>query len=131
MLLALRTKYLIQTVIAINASFVDSPAWPLSLTTCFAYASIELGSPRNLRVFDEDISSLQLEWEPAPGRVQQYIVSYQPTEGGETKELSVEETSTKLKNLQSGTKYQISVRAYYSSGVGQPLEGTGTTLDGE
>lgn len=122
---------MIRIVISINASFVDSPAWALSLTTCFAYAPIELGSPRNLRVFDEDISSLKLEWEPAPGRVQHYVVSYQPTEGGETKELSVERTSTELKNLQSGTEYQISVRAHYSSGVTPPLEGTGTTLDGE
>ncbi|KAF5892201.1 collagen alpha-1(XII) chain-like isoform X3, partial [Clarias magur] len=89
----------------------------------------ELGSPRNLRVFDEGVSSLQVEWEPAPGRVQEYVVSYQPTEGGETKELSVRRASTMLKNLQSGTEYQISVRARYSSGLGQPLEGTGTTLD--
>ncbi|XP_058235769.1 collagen alpha-1(XII) chain isoform X2 [Hemibagrus wyckioides] len=89
----------------------------------------ELGSPRNLRVFDEGISSMQLEWEPAPGRVQQYVVSYRPTEGGETKEMSIKRTSTMLKNLQSGTEYQISVQARYSSGLGQPLEGTGTTLD--
>lgn len=74
---------------------------------------------------------MQVEWEPAPGRVQEYVVSYQPTEAGETKELSVKRTSTVLKNLQSGTEYQISVRARYSSGLGQPLEGTGTTLDGE
>lgn len=103
----------------------------MSLTTCSPCAPIELGPPRNLRVFDEGISSLQLEWEPAPGQVQQYVVSYRPTEGGETKELSVKRTSTVLKNLQSGTEYQISVQARYSSGLGQPLEGTGTTLDGE
>ncbi|KAF7690441.1 hypothetical protein HF521_012245 [Silurus meridionalis] len=89
----------------------------------------ELGSPRNLRVFDEGISSMQVEWEPAPGRVQQYVVSYQPTEGGETKEFSVKTPSTMLKNLQSGTEYQITVRARYSSGLGQPLEGTGTTYE--
>lgn len=74
---------------------------------------------------------MQLEWEPAPGFVQQYVVSYQPTEGGETKEVSVKGTSTMLKNLLSSTEYQISVLAHYSSGQGQPLEGTGTTLDGE
>lgn len=103
----------------------------MSLTTCSACDLIELGSPRNLRVFDEGISSLRLEWEPAPGQVQQYVVSYQPTEGGETKEISVKKTSSVLKNLQSGMEYQISVLARYSSGLGQPLEGTGTTLDGE
>lgn len=115
----------------VNASFVDSPAWPLCLTPCSVCAPVELGPPRNLRVFDEGISSMQVEWEPAPGQVQEYVVSYQPTEGGEKKEMSVKRRSTVLKNLQSGTEYQISVLARYSSGLGQPLDGTGTTLDGE
>lgn len=74
---------------------------------------------------------MQVEWEPAPGQVQQYVVFYQPTEGGETKQVSVKKSSTMLKNLQSGTEYQISVLPHYSSGLGQPLDGTGTTHDGE
>lgn len=74
---------------------------------------------------------MQVEWEPAPGQVQQYVVSYQPSEGGETKQVPVTKTSTMLENLLSGTVYQISVLPHYSSGLGQPLEGTGTTLEGE
>uniref|UniRef100_A0AAR2LEQ9 Collagen, type XII, alpha 1b n=1 Tax=Pygocentrus nattereri TaxID=42514 RepID=A0AAR2LEQ9_PYGNA len=89
------------------------------------------GSPRNLRVFDETVSSMRVVWEAAPGQVQQYVVSYQPTAGGEIKEVTVkgENTETLLRNLQPDTEYQLAVKARYSSGLGQPLEGTGTTLE--
>lgn len=75
---------------------------------------------------------MQLSWAAAPGRVQQYRVFYQPTEGGEMKEVTVkgDTTATMLKNLQPGTEYQLAVRARYSSGLGEPLQGTGTTLEG-
>ncbi|XP_056620126.1 collagen alpha-1(XII) chain isoform X2 [Triplophysa dalaica] len=91
----------------------------------------ERGSPRDLRVFKETTSSMQLSWAAAPGRVQQYRVSYQPTTGGEMKEVTVrgETTTTVLKDLQPGTEYQLAVRAKYSAGSGEPLQGTGTTLE--
>uniref|UniRef100_A0A672SD46 Collagen alpha-1(XII) chain n=1 Tax=Sinocyclocheilus grahami TaxID=75366 RepID=A0A672SD46_SINGR len=91
----------------------------------------ESGSPRDLRVSDKTVSSMQLSWAVAPGRVTQYRVFYQPTEGGEMKEVSVkgDNTATLLKNLQPGTEYQLAVRARYSSGLGEPLQGTGTTLE--
>uniref|UniRef100_A0A673I296 Collagen alpha-1(XII) chain n=1 Tax=Sinocyclocheilus rhinocerous TaxID=307959 RepID=A0A673I296_9TELE len=91
----------------------------------------ERGSPRDLRVSDETVSSMQLSWAAAPGRVTQYRVFYQPTEGGEMKEVSVkgDTTVTLLKNLQPGTEYQLAVRPRYSSGLGEPLQGTGTTLE--
>lgn len=75
---------------------------------------------------------MQLSWAAAPGRVQQYRVAYQPTAGGEMKEVTVrgDNTATVLKGLQPGTEYQLAVRARYSSGSGQPLQGTGTTLEG-
>uniref|UniRef100_A0A673FYL7 Collagen alpha-1(XII) chain n=1 Tax=Sinocyclocheilus rhinocerous TaxID=307959 RepID=A0A673FYL7_9TELE len=91
----------------------------------------ERGSPRDLRVSDETVSSMQLSWAAAPGRVAQYRVFYQPTEGGEMKEVAVKGDTTValLKNLQPGTEYQLAVRARYSSGLGEPLQGTGTTLE--
>ncbi|XP_051954309.1 collagen alpha-1(XII) chain isoform X2 [Xyrauchen texanus] len=91
----------------------------------------ERGSPRDLRVSDETVSSMQLSWAAAPGRVLQYHVSYQPTAGGEIKEVTIkgETTETILKNLQPGTEYQLAVKARYSSGLGDPLQGTGTTLE--
>uniref|UniRef100_A0A4W4F305 Collagen, type XII, alpha 1a n=1 Tax=Electrophorus electricus TaxID=8005 RepID=A0A4W4F305_ELEEL len=91
----------------------------------------EHGMPRNLRVFDETLSSMHVVWEAAQGKVLQYMVSYQPTAGGETKEVVVrgESTATLLRNLQPDTEYQLAVRARYASGLGPPLEGTGTTLE--
>lgn len=78
------------------------------------------------------MSSMQLSWAAAPGKVLQYRVFYQPTDGDEMKEVTVkgDTTATLLKNLQSGTEYQLAVRARYSSGLGEPLQGTGTTLEG-
>ncbi|KAG7465749.1 hypothetical protein MATL_G00156840 [Megalops atlanticus] len=89
------------------------------------------GTPRNLRVFDETVSSMRLSWEPAPGRVQQYRVAYKPAEGGERKEVTVkgENTAVLLKNLQSDTEYELFVTARYASGLGEPLLGQGTTLE--
>ncbi|XP_071323618.1 collagen alpha-1(XII) chain isoform X2 [Trachinotus anak] len=89
------------------------------------------GSPRNMRVFDETVSSMKVSWEPAPGKVLQYRVAYRPTSGGPRRELSVrgDNKATLLKNLQPGTQYDIFVSARYPSGLGDALEGQGTTLE--
>ncbi|XP_070782388.1 collagen alpha-1(XII) chain [Enoplosus armatus] len=89
------------------------------------------GSPRNLRVFDETVSSMKVSWEPAPGNVLQYRVVYRPSAGGPKKEMSMkgDNTAALLKNLQPGTQYDIFVSARYSSGPGDALEGRGATLE--
>ncbi|XP_041721920.1 collagen alpha-1(XII) chain [Coregonus clupeaformis] len=89
------------------------------------------GSPRDLRVFDETISTMKLSWAAAPGRVLQYRINFHPSAGGEWKEVSVkgENTNALLKNLQPGTEYDLAVSARYSSGLGDPLKGKGTTLE--
>ncbi|XP_017331753.1 collagen alpha-1(XII) chain isoform X3 [Ictalurus punctatus] len=88
------------------------------------------GSPRNLRVFDETESTMKLSWQAAPGNVLQYHIAYKP-EGGERKEISVkgDATTAMLKNLLPDTEYEIFVSAHYSSGLGDPLLGRGTTLE--
>ncbi|XP_065123394.1 collagen alpha-1(XII) chain isoform X2 [Paramisgurnus dabryanus] len=88
------------------------------------------GSPRDLRVFNETVSSMRVSWRPAPGNVLQYNVAYKP-DGGERKEISVKGDSTTalLKNLQPDTEYELFVSARYASGLGDPLMGTGTTLE--
>uniref|UniRef100_A0A3Q3GJ81 Collagen, type XII, alpha 1b n=1 Tax=Labrus bergylta TaxID=56723 RepID=A0A3Q3GJ81_9LABR len=90
------------------------------------------GSPRDLRVFDETTSSMKVSWEAAPGNVLQYRVAYRPSAGGTKKELSVkgDNTASVLKNLQPGTQYDIFLSARYQSGLGDALEGQGTTLEG-
>ncbi|CAG5866270.1 unnamed protein product [Menidia menidia] len=89
------------------------------------------GSPRDLRVFDETISTMKLAWKAAPGNVLQYRIAFKPAEGGERKEISVKGVLTEatLKNLKPGTEYELFVSARYSSGLGDPLLGTGTTLE--
>uniref|UniRef100_A0A4W5QLG9 Collagen, type XII, alpha 1b n=1 Tax=Hucho hucho TaxID=62062 RepID=A0A4W5QLG9_9TELE len=89
------------------------------------------GSPRDLRVFDETMSTMKLSWAAAPGRVLQYRINFHPSAGGQRKEVSVkgENTNVLLKNLQPGTEYDLAVSARYSSGLGDPLKGKGTTLE--
>ncbi|XP_074547779.1 collagen alpha-1(XII) chain [Halichoeres trimaculatus] len=89
------------------------------------------GSPRDLRVSDETISTMKLAWRAAPGNVLQYRISYKPAAGGDGKEISVKGDTTQavLKNLQPATEYELFVSARYTSGVGDPLMGTGTTLE--
>lgn len=91
------------------------------------------GSPRDLRVFNETISTMKLAWRAAPGNVLQYRIAFKPAEGGERKEISVKGDTTQalLKNLQPATEYELFVSARYSSGLGDPLLGTGTTLEGK
>ncbi|XP_071774299.1 collagen alpha-1(XII) chain-like isoform X1 [Centroberyx gerrardi] len=89
------------------------------------------GSPRDLRVFDETTSTMKLSWQAAPGNVVQYRIAYKPADGGERKEIGVKGDITEalLKNLQPATEYELFVSARYSSGLGEPLLGAGTTLE--
>ncbi|XP_037606721.1 collagen alpha-1(XII) chain isoform X5 [Sebastes umbrosus] len=89
------------------------------------------GSPRDLRVSDETVSSMKVFWEPAPGNVLHYRVAYRPSAGGPKKEMSVkgDNKAAILKNLQPGTQYDVFVSARYPSGLGDALEGRGTTLE--
>ncbi|XP_068610238.1 collagen alpha-1(XII) chain [Brachionichthys hirsutus] len=89
------------------------------------------GSPQDLKVFNETVSSLTASWEPAPGNVLQYHVAYRRTTGGPKEELSVtgEDNMAVLKNLQPDTQYDIFISARYPAGLGDALEGRGTTLE--
>ncbi len=76
---------------------------------------------------------MKVSWEPAPGNVLQYRLTYRPSAGGPKKDMWLrgEITATLLKNLQPGTQYDIIVSARYLSGLGDALEGRGTTLEGK
>uniref|UniRef100_A0A8C7CZN4 Collagen alpha-1(XII) chain n=1 Tax=Oncorhynchus kisutch TaxID=8019 RepID=A0A8C7CZN4_ONCKI len=90
------------------------------------------GSPRDLRVFNETMSSMKVTWRAAPGNVLQYRVAFKPADGtGDRKEIAVKGDTTValLKNLQPATEYELFVSARYTSGLGDPLLGTGTTLE--
>ncbi|KFP75574.1 Collagen alpha-1(XII) chain, partial [Acanthisitta chloris] len=89
------------------------------------------GNPRNLRVSDATTSTMKLSWSAAPGKVQQYFITYTPVAGGETKEVTVkgDTTSKVLKGLDQATKYALTVSALYASGAGDALSGEGETLE--
>lgn len=76
---------------------------------------------------------MKVAWQPARGNVLQYRIVYKPAEGGDRKEVSVKGDTTQavLKNLQPDTEYELFVSARYTSGAGDPLIGTGTTLEGK
>lgn len=78
------------------------------------------------------MSSMRVSWRAAPGTVLQYNVAYKP-DGGERKEIFVkgDTTTALLKNLLPDTEYELFVSARYTSGLGAPLLGTGTTLEGK
>ncbi|TSO25219.1 Collagen alpha-1(XII) chain [Bagarius yarrelli] len=88
------------------------------------------GPPRNLRVFDETESTMKLSWQAAPGNVLEYHIAYKSGDG-ERKEISVkgDSTAAMLKSLSPDTEYELFVSALYSSGLGDPLLGTGKTLE--
>lgn len=75
---------------------------------------------------------MKLSWSAAPGKVQQYFITYTPVVGGETKELTVkgDTTSKVLKGLDEATRYALTVSALYASGAGEALYGEGETLEG-
>lgn len=91
------------------------------------------GSPRDLRVFDETTSTMRVTWRPAPGNVLRYQITYKPAQGGEGNEVFVNRQTNEvvLQNLESDTEYELFVSAIYTSGSGDPLLGTGTTLEGK
>lgn len=76
---------------------------------------------------------MKVSWEQAPGNVLQYRLTYRPSAGGPKKEMVVkaDNKAALLKNLQPGTQYDVLVTARYRSGLGDPLEGRGTTLEGK
>ncbi|XP_053093288.1 collagen alpha-1(XII) chain isoform X3 [Pangasianodon hypophthalmus] len=113
--------------VTVNAEYASGMGPPLDTQGTTKEAK---GSPRNLRVFDETESTMKLSWQAAPGNVLQYHIAYKP-EGGERKEISVkgDSTTATLKNLLPDTEYEIFVSAHYSSGMGDPLLGRGTTLE--
>ena len=76
---------------------------------------------------------MKVAWQAAPGNVLQYRIAFKPAEGGEKKEIAVKGDTTQalLKNLKPATEYELFVTARYSSGLGDPLLGTGTTLEGK
>lgn len=72
---------------------------------------------------------MKVTWQPAPGNVVNYRVTYKPQPGGRQLAAKVPggTTSTVLRRLTPFTTYDLTVVPVYRSGEGKTREGEGTT----
>lgn len=72
---------------------------------------------------------MKVDWQPAPGNVLNYRVTYKPQSGGRQLAAKVPggTTFTVLRRLTPLTTYDISVVPVYRSGEGKARQGEGTT----
>ena len=72
---------------------------------------------------------MKVTWQPAPGKVVNYRVTYTPSAGLKQMVLKVAGTATSavLKRLQPMTSYDITVHPIYKRGEGKARQGVGTT----
>ncbi|XP_035811889.2 collagen alpha-1(XII) chain isoform X3 [Amphiprion ocellaris] len=88
-----------------------------------------LGGVRNLQVLNPTMTTLNVRWEPAEGRVKEYKVIYVPAAGGaESMEtVSAGTTTTVLRGLQPDTLYTVSLVPVYAAGDGKMMSENGKT----
>ncbi|KAG7264081.1 hypothetical protein CRUP_009531 [Coryphaenoides rupestris] len=91
--------------------------------------TLTTGPPTNLVVLNATTSSLTPKWEHAPGPVQNYKITYQPTAGGKTltTQIGGKKTSAVLQKLTPNTPYTITVAALYANGDSRDISGQGKT----
>uniref|UniRef100_A0A8C5SH65 Collagen alpha-1(XII) chain n=1 Tax=Laticauda laticaudata TaxID=8630 RepID=A0A8C5SH65_LATLA len=89
------------------------------------------GTPRNIQVYNPTTNSLNVQWDAAPGPVQQYKVVYNPLAATKPSESVIVPSNTRnvlLERLSPDTPYSINVIAMYGDGDGDPSTGQGRTL---
>uniref|UniRef100_A0A8C7T795 Collagen alpha-1(XII) chain n=1 Tax=Oncorhynchus mykiss TaxID=8022 RepID=A0A8C7T795_ONCMY len=87
------------------------------------------GPPQNLQVFNATTTTLNVKWDHAPGRVQNYKITYVPTAGGKTQSTQIggKKNTVLLPKLTPDTPYSITVAAIYGSGESKDISGIGKT----
>ncbi|XP_039638765.1 collagen alpha-1(XII) chain isoform X1 [Perca fluviatilis] len=112
--------------------FAQYENWDSLPETGFETTLEELGSVQNLRVSEETTDSFRVSWQPAPGDVTRYKLTYEPA-GDESSRLETTtvraETTIVLQELQPKTTYRVTVTPEYPSGSGVPLQTDGTTKE--
>nr|XP_012997177.1 collagen alpha-1(XII) chain isoform X1 [Cavia porcellus] len=83
-------------------------------------------SPRNLKTSDPTMSSFRVTWEPAPGEVKGYKVTFHPT--GDDRRLGElvvgpYDNTVVLEELRAGTTYKVNVFGMFDGGESSPLVG--------
>lgn len=96
-------------------------------------SNTEQGPVRNIRVTEETTDSFRVSWQAAPGTVLHYRLFYEPISGGERLEAQTEDSQTTivLQELFPLTTYRVTVNAVYASGMGAPMDTSGTTKEGQ
>lgn len=106
--------------------------WEQSNPNSFS-SVVEQGPVRNLRVSEETTDSFRVSWQPAPGPVIRYRLTYEPV-GDKSSRLEAttigSETTIVLQELQPQTTYRVTVAPEYQSGPGVPQRTDGTTKEG-
>uniref|UniRef100_A0A4W3HLK4 Collagen alpha-1(XII) chain n=1 Tax=Callorhinchus milii TaxID=7868 RepID=A0A4W3HLK4_CALMI len=84
---------------------------------------------KRMLVTDETVNSFRVTWQPAPGKVLHYRVSYRPASGGRTIATKIPPhlTSTVLRRLSPQTTYDVNVSPMYKHGEGKLRFSQGTT----
>ncbi|XP_051908747.1 collagen alpha-1(XII) chain-like isoform X2 [Hippocampus zosterae] len=88
-----------------------------------------LGGVRNLQVLNPTMTTLNVRWEPAEGRVKEYKLVYAPAAGGaeSMEQVSAGTSSTTLRGLQPDTVYTVSLLPVYAEGDGKTISQNGRT----
>lgn len=109
---------------------VDHPFIISPLLTFFHFSFLAVSAAgKAIAVSEETEKSLRVTWQPAPGNVLNYRITYKPKSGGRQLAAKVPggNISTVLRRLTPLTTYDISVLPVYRSGEGKAREGEGTT----
>ncbi|KAG6934328.1 collagen type XII alpha 1 chain, partial [Chelydra serpentina] len=112
--------------LTIHAEFGDLSSDPLTTQE----VTLPLAGAKSLRVRDITHSSMNVIWDPAPGKVRKYLLRYKTTLGDEPKEVEVDKskTSTVLSGILSQTLYDLQLVAVYDEGESMPVAARATTL---
>ena len=121
-------------MVQMNLLFYERPTDPeddvISVSNSGAFLTFAVSAAAKvLSVSEEAEKSMRVTWQPAPGNVVNYRLTYKPQVGG--RQLATKTaggtTTTVLRRLQPMTTYDIVVVPVYRQGEGKARQGVGTT----
>uniref|UniRef100_A0A667YFT3 Collagen type XII alpha 1 chain n=1 Tax=Myripristis murdjan TaxID=586833 RepID=A0A667YFT3_9TELE len=120
-------KPLTEYVVNVFAVVGEDSSPPLTGTEI----TLPLAGPRNMKVYDETMSTMRVRWEPAGG-ASGYLMLYKPINASQPqpeKEMRVgaDVSDVQLLQLIPNTAYSITLYALHGEDTSDPLEGTGVT----
>ncbi|XP_040213430.1 fibronectin isoform X7 [Rana temporaria] len=91
----------------------------------------KLDSPTDLKFEDLTESAVLIVWTPSRAKIDRYVLSLSQTRGGQPNQFDIPSTTTsyKLKSLQPGKEYTVSLVALKGSQQSQPSTGIFSTLE--